>query len=592
MTPQDFLEFRQRLAPASGFQSVQFRELEFLSGAKDPAYVERFRGITDERAGSASTTGWPSRPCGTRSSTCCAPTTCRPATDEEVSESMRTVAHDRSQYAAIWALAEALLQHDELAASWRARHVVMVERMIGSKSGTGGSSGSAYLRSRLAAAVLPAALGPALGAVDGSVVSTADVVECRGPVASVPRTTSTQRQPAVTVRCWRGGRRGPTVRACQRRRRMRTRPSSSTRPSTWPSTARGPAGHRTTRSTRCCAPTTATWRPRTSSTAPTSTSTAPSPRTTSWPATGPRAPPRCGCSRPTLGRARLVGRRALGGRGRHRRHAVPGRLADHGAVAPAARRAPGHPPQLRRRPRHHRRAAAGAARSPTAPASRRARRSASRGCTSRSTGSARATTPPRSSTTCSGCCATSARRSRTGRRCTPRSPRSSPGCGATRRRWTPRRCARPPSCWQWLADEHFTFLGYREYQLERAGRRRASCGRIPGTGLGILRADQEMSESFGRLPDPVQGQGPREDPAGAGQGQLARDGAPPGVPRLRRREDVRRRRRGDRRAPVPRAVLQRGLHRVAAADPADQGEGAGGAASAAGSTRAATPARR
>lgn len=52
MTPQDFLEFRQRLAPASGFQSVHFRELEFLSGAKDPGYLRRFRGITDaERAG-------------------------------------------------------------------------------------------------------------------------------------------------------------------------------------------------------------------------------------------------------------------------------------------------------------------------------------------------------------------------------------------------------------------------------------------------------------------------------------------------------------------------------------------------------------
>jgi tryptophan 2,3-dioxygenase len=37
MTPQDFLDFRALLAPASGFQSVQFRELEFLSGAKDPA---------------------------------------------------------------------------------------------------------------------------------------------------------------------------------------------------------------------------------------------------------------------------------------------------------------------------------------------------------------------------------------------------------------------------------------------------------------------------------------------------------------------------------------------------------------------------
>lgn len=49
----------------------------------------------------------------------------------------------------MWAVAEALLQHDELAAAWRARHVVMVERMIGTKGGTGGSSGSAYLRSRL-----------------------------------------------------------------------------------------------------------------------------------------------------------------------------------------------------------------------------------------------------------------------------------------------------------------------------------------------------------------------------------------------------------------------------------------------------------
>ncbi len=46
MTPQDFATFRQRLAPASGFQSVQFRELEFLSGAQDPGYLDRFRGLT------------------------------------------------------------------------------------------------------------------------------------------------------------------------------------------------------------------------------------------------------------------------------------------------------------------------------------------------------------------------------------------------------------------------------------------------------------------------------------------------------------------------------------------------------------------
>src|SRR5260370_374538 len=46
MTPQDFLEFREGLAPASGFQSAQYRELEFLSGAKDRAFLARFRGLT------------------------------------------------------------------------------------------------------------------------------------------------------------------------------------------------------------------------------------------------------------------------------------------------------------------------------------------------------------------------------------------------------------------------------------------------------------------------------------------------------------------------------------------------------------------
>ena len=60
--------------------------------------------------------------------------------------SRRTIA---SQHADVWELAEALIEHDELAVAWRARHVTMVERMIGTKTGTGGSSGGAYLRSRL-----------------------------------------------------------------------------------------------------------------------------------------------------------------------------------------------------------------------------------------------------------------------------------------------------------------------------------------------------------------------------------------------------------------------------------------------------------
>ena len=53
---------------------------------------------------------------------------------------------------------------------------------------------------------------------------------------------------------------------------------------------------------------------------------------------------------------------------------------------------------------------------------------------------------------------------------------------------------------EWLAAEHFTFLGYKEYKLEQRGDDEFLVA-TPGTGLGILRADQEMSSSFGRLPD-------------------------------------------------------------------------------------------
>jgi tryptophan 2,3-dioxygenase len=148
MTPQDFGEFRHRLSPASGFQSVQFREIEFLSGAKDPSFVKRFRGLSvaekarlEQRL--AEPTLWDAflgvlEQAGFST-----------ADEDDLRKALQTVAGDRSSYAEIWELAEALVQHDELAAAWRARHVVMVERMIGTKPGTGGSSGAGYLRSRL-----------------------------------------------------------------------------------------------------------------------------------------------------------------------------------------------------------------------------------------------------------------------------------------------------------------------------------------------------------------------------------------------------------------------------------------------------------
>jgi len=63
--------------------------------------------------------------------------------------SLVTIARDRGTYDELWQLAEDLLTHDELAGLWRARHVQMVERQIGTKSGTGGSTGAPYLHKRV-----------------------------------------------------------------------------------------------------------------------------------------------------------------------------------------------------------------------------------------------------------------------------------------------------------------------------------------------------------------------------------------------------------------------------------------------------------
>jgi tryptophan 2,3-dioxygenase len=148
MTPQDFLAFRQKLAPASGFQSVQFRELEFVSGAKDPSFVQRFRGLSDDERERLSRrleepTLWDAFLAVMASRGLAG------ESDDDIRASLLSAAHDRAQYSDVWELAEALIEHDELAAAWRARHITMVERMIGTKTGTGGSSGGAYLRSRL-----------------------------------------------------------------------------------------------------------------------------------------------------------------------------------------------------------------------------------------------------------------------------------------------------------------------------------------------------------------------------------------------------------------------------------------------------------
>jgi tryptophan 2,3-dioxygenase len=148
MTPQDFGEFRSVLAPASGFQSVQFRELEFLSGVKDAAFVARFRAISDAERGRlrrrlAEPSLWDAY------LTLLASRGLAVGSDAQILASLQAIAADRATHDDLWQLAEDLLSHDELAALWRARHVQMVERQIGTKSGTGGSTGAPYLRRRV-----------------------------------------------------------------------------------------------------------------------------------------------------------------------------------------------------------------------------------------------------------------------------------------------------------------------------------------------------------------------------------------------------------------------------------------------------------
>jgi tryptophan 2,3-dioxygenase len=148
MTPQDFLEFRTGLAPASGFQSVQFREIEFLSGLKDPGYLERFRGQTEvEQQRLAARLAEPSLWDGYLAVLRHAGFPVESSDDRFTS--YVTIASDRGRYGSLWDLAEALLAHDQSWALWRARHVLMAERQIGTKPGTGGSSGGGYLRPRV-----------------------------------------------------------------------------------------------------------------------------------------------------------------------------------------------------------------------------------------------------------------------------------------------------------------------------------------------------------------------------------------------------------------------------------------------------------
>jgi tryptophan 2,3-dioxygenase len=148
MSPQDFLEFRSNLSPASGFQSVQFREIEFLSGLQDRSFLRHLGETPDEYARLERRLSEP-----TLWDAFCELLERHglpmPLDDQEVrAKSLLTMAREE-EHLDLFYLSEGLLTHDSLFSLWRQRHVLMVERQIGSKRGTGGSSGVGYLRTTL-----------------------------------------------------------------------------------------------------------------------------------------------------------------------------------------------------------------------------------------------------------------------------------------------------------------------------------------------------------------------------------------------------------------------------------------------------------
>lgn len=163
MTPTEFLTFRERLDSASGFQSDQFRALEFALGRKQRASVERFsegsraRVSLQERWDAPTLWDAVLKYLSTQGYDLPETQLERDVTapiepSEEVQAVLVKVYRDDPGNAD---LCERLVDLDEGIQEWRYRHVKMVERTIGLKKGTGGSAGSGYLHTTLNRPLFP-----------------------------------------------------------------------------------------------------------------------------------------------------------------------------------------------------------------------------------------------------------------------------------------------------------------------------------------------------------------------------------------------------------------------------------------------------
>jgi tryptophan 2,3-dioxygenase len=163
MTPLEFQSFRERLEAASGFQSDQFRQLEFVLGNKSAKAIERFaegsraRNALQQRYGAA--TLWDAflkylsrEGYAIPSQLLSRDVSARIEPSPELQSTLIDLYRRDPKHAE---MCERLVDLDEGLQEWRYRHVKMVQRTIGAKIGTGGSAGAQYLVTTLMTPIFP-----------------------------------------------------------------------------------------------------------------------------------------------------------------------------------------------------------------------------------------------------------------------------------------------------------------------------------------------------------------------------------------------------------------------------------------------------
>jgi tryptophan 2,3-dioxygenase len=155
LTPVDYLKFRHVLGTSSGFQSAQFREIEYRLGLKNDFYLEHYPEGSRDRTSLQAAFDQPSLRDQAIAALERAGFDVGDRSVEALAAAWLEVYRNAERWFELYELAEKLVDIDDALAAWRHKHVLTVERIIGNKRGTGGSAGATYLRSTLDKRVFP-----------------------------------------------------------------------------------------------------------------------------------------------------------------------------------------------------------------------------------------------------------------------------------------------------------------------------------------------------------------------------------------------------------------------------------------------------